>query len=152
MKPLPLSADNPVRVLEGEPYLYNIFILGDHVNKWIIGWHGSCKLVIAASFCCKILLYSALTEKWQLKLILKSSNGRMGMLQVPDSKGGCIWRRLWVWILHGNMLGSATGKTQTGGGIRSKYWSVVVKGYLRYKMITSQNVPSEPQIKNFFIL
>ena len=26
------------------------------------------------------------------------------------------------------------------------------KGYLRYKMITSQNVPSEAQIKNFFIL
>ena len=96
MNLLSLHADNPVRVLEEQPYLYNIFILGDHVNKWIIGWHGSCKLVIAASFCCKILLYSALTEKWQLKLILKSSNGRMGMLQVPDSKGGCIWRRLSV--------------------------------------------------------
>ena len=25
------------------------------------------------------------------------------------------------------------------------------KGYLRYKMITSQNVPFEAQIKNFFI-
>ena len=27
-----------------------------------------------------------------------------------------------------------------------------LKGYLRYKTITSQNVPSEAQIKNFFIL
>ena len=26
-----------------------------------------------------------------------------------------------------------------------------LKGYLRYKMITSQNVSSETQIKNFFI-
>ena len=26
------------------------------------------------------------------------------------------------------------------------------KGYLHYKTITSQNVPSEAQIKNFFIL
>ena len=26
------------------------------------------------------------------------------------------------------------------------------KGYLRYKMITSQNVSSEAQMKNFFIL
>ena len=26
-----------------------------------------------------------------------------------------------------------------------------VKGYLRYKMITSQNVSSEAQVKNFFI-
>ena len=27
-----------------------------------------------------------------------------------------------------------------------------IKGYLRYKMITSQNVLSEAQVKNFFIL
>ena len=27
----------------------------------------------------------------------------------------------------------------------------VLKGYLRYKTITSQNVPSKAQIKNFFI-
>ena len=27
----------------------------------------------------------------------------------------------------------------------------VIKGYLRYKTITSQNVPFEAQIKNFFI-
>ena len=26
-----------------------------------------------------------------------------------------------------------------------------IKGYLRYKMITSQNVPSKAQIMNFFI-
>ena len=26
-----------------------------------------------------------------------------------------------------------------------------LKGYLRYKMITSQNVPSEAQVKNFFV-
>ena len=26
-----------------------------------------------------------------------------------------------------------------------------IKGYLRYKTITFQNVPSKPQIKNFFI-
>ena len=30
--------------------------------------------------------------------------------------------------------------------------SVLVKGYLLYKTITSQNVSSEAQIKNFFIL
>ena len=29
--------------------------------------------------------------------------------------------------------------------------SEVLKGYLRYKTITSQNVPSEAQIENFFI-
>ena len=29
---------------------------------------------------------------------------------------------------------------------------VLLKGYLRYKTITSQNVSSEAQIKNFFIL
>ena len=27
----------------------------------------------------------------------------------------------------------------------------IIKGYLRYKTITSQNVSSEAQIKNFFI-
>ena len=27
----------------------------------------------------------------------------------------------------------------------------ISKGYLRYKTITSQNVPSKTQIKNFFI-
>ena len=30
-------------------------------------------------------------------------------------------------------------------------WICSFKGYLHYKMITSQNVPSEAQIKNFFI-
>ena len=29
--------------------------------------------------------------------------------------------------------------------------STINKGYLRYKTITSQNVPSKAQIKNFFI-
>ena len=29
--------------------------------------------------------------------------------------------------------------------------STIFKGYLRYKTITSQNVPSKAQIKNFFI-
>ena len=29
--------------------------------------------------------------------------------------------------------------------------SSIVKGHLRYKTITSQNVPSEAQIQNFFI-
>ena len=28
----------------------------------------------------------------------------------------------------------------------------ILKDYLRYKTITSQNVPSKAQIKNFFIL
>ena len=28
---------------------------------------------------------------------------------------------------------------------------LLLKGYLRYKTITSQNVPAEAQIKNFFI-
>ena len=28
----------------------------------------------------------------------------------------------------------------------------IIKGYVHYKMMTSQNVSSEPQIKNFFIL
>ena len=27
----------------------------------------------------------------------------------------------------------------------------ILKGYRRYKMVTSQNVPSEAQVKNFFI-
>ena len=29
---------------------------------------------------------------------------------------------------------------------------IILKGYLRYKMLTSQNLSSEAQIKNFFIL
>ena len=28
---------------------------------------------------------------------------------------------------------------------------IILKGYLRYKMLTSQNLSSEAQIKNFFI-
>ena len=34
------------------------------------------------------------------------------------------------------------------------YYEIVhlFKGYLRYKTITSENVPSKAQVKNFFIL
>ena len=35
--------------------------------------------------------------------------------------------------------------------LQKKDNALTIKGYLRYKMITSQNVPSEAQIKNFFI-
>ena len=35
------------------------------------------------------------------------------------------------------------------GRMQSECNSHIVKGYLRYKTITSQNVPSEAQIKNF---
>ena len=41
------------------------------------------------------------------------------MLQFRDCKGGFIWRRLWAWILWGKVLGNVTGKTKTGGGVRS---------------------------------
>ena len=34
-------------------------------------------------------------------------------------KGACVWRRLWIWILWGNVLGSVTGKIETSGGLRS---------------------------------
>ena len=33
--------------------------------------------------------------------------------------------------------------------LQKKDNALTIKGYLRYKMITSQNVPSEAQIKNF---
>ena len=36
--------------------------------------------------------------------------------------------------------------------IIKKYWYWLLKGYLYYKTITSQNVLSEAQFKNFFIL
>ena len=36
--------------------------------------------------------------------------------------------------------------------IKNKYEAVCFKGYLCYKTITSQNVPFEAQVKNFFIL
>ena len=31
-------------------------------------------------------------------------------------------------------------------------WAINIKGYLRYKTITSQDVPSEAQVKNFFFM
>ena len=33
-----------------------------------------------------------------------------------------------------------------------KLMQQILKGYLHYKIITSQNVSSEPQVNNFFIL
>ena len=35
--------------------------------------------------------------------------------------------------------------------LQKKNNALTIKGYLYYKMTTSQNVPSEAQIKNFFI-
>ena len=35
--------------------------------------------------------------------------------------------------------------------INNQHASLILKGYLRYKAITSQNVPSKAQIKIFFI-
>ena len=34
-------------------------------------------------------------------------------------EGAAFWRRLWAWILWGNVIGSVTGKTETGGGVKS---------------------------------
>ena len=52
------------------------------------------------------------------------------------------------------------GQTQNGQtllptnclSVFNYFVGLALKGYLRYKTITSQNVSSEAQIKNFFIL
>ena len=35
--------------------------------------------------------------------------------------------------------------------LKKYYFNTMVKGYLHYKAITFQNVPSEAQVKDFFI-
>ena len=54
--------------------------------------YGSYRLVIVPSFCCKVLLYYVLTEKWQVDFI--TFGDRLGLLQVRDCKGGCVRTRL----------------------------------------------------------
>ena len=51
-----------------------------------------------------------------------------------------------IWSFEAITVWSGVVKIEPG---HCYYW--ILKGYLRYKMITSQNVPSKAQIENFFI-
>ena len=48
--------------------------------------YGSWKLVIAPSFCSKVLLQCVLTENWQFRSILLPFSARLGSLQGRDCK------------------------------------------------------------------
>ena len=52
-----------------------------------------------------------------------------GLLQVYDCKGGWVRRRLWTSILQRKVMGSVTGKIETGGGVRSN--QVKRLGYIK---------------------
>ena len=86
-------------------------------------------LVSAAKYSCSVFLwkngnlgkfYSLLVVDWLCTLVVD---------QVRDFTVGCVWRRLWAWILWRNVLGSMTGKTKTGGGVRSN--QVKHLGYIK---------------------
>ena len=75
VKPLSPTANNPVRTLEEESRLNIILLLVDHAGERltldVVLRYGFCKLVIAPSFCCNVLLQCLLTEKWQLRWIYR---------------------------------------------------------------------------------
>ena len=78
--------------------------------------YGSCKLIKTSSFGCKVLLWDVLNKKWQLRWIEKPKiyslfDGRLDLLQFSDCKRCCAWRRLWAWILWGNVFRSVREKT-----------------------------------------
>ena len=50
-------------------------------------------------------------EKMVTQLSFIAFQWQTGLLQVCDRRRGCIWRRLWAYILW--------GKTETGGGFKS---------------------------------
>ena len=53
--------------------------------------------------------------------IVSLFGGRLSLLNLHECNGGCLRRRLCAWILWGNVLGSVTRKTGSGGGIRSQF-------------------------------
>ena len=85
--------------------------------KLFLGMDLANWLYIVSSFCCKVLLYCVLTEKWQLKWTSQPFGGRQVYYRFVTLKG--VWRRLWAQILSGNMLGNVTGKTETADSVRS---------------------------------
>ena len=83
----------------------------------------SCVWIKISSFGSKVSLYFVDTEKWQLRwirtlMIFSLFGSKLGLLHLHDYKEGCIWRKLYAWILWGNVLRSKIGKTESGGGVR----------------------------------
>ena len=126
VKPLSSTSETPFCVKEEEWYWKSVLMLGDCVGERLIlevmRGYESCKLVITPSFGCKISLWCA--KKWQFRWIWTPRvyslfGGRLGLRPLCDCKSGWVLRRLSAGILLGNMLGSVTGKTKSGGGIKS---------------------------------
>ena len=72
---------------------------GGRLALEVIHRYQHCKLVKTPSFDCTAPLPFVLTEKWQLKRIRTSRIysvfvGKLGLPQVRDCKGDCVWRRL----------------------------------------------------------
>ena len=96
----------------------------------------SFKLVKIPSFDCKIPLWCVLTGKWQLRWIYRFFGGRLCLLQLRDCKGCCVWRRLWAWVVLGNVIGSVAWKKMVVV-LDQTNWKVLVK---RAHYIKSLNV------------
>ena len=99
--------------------LKRIFMLRDCVNERltleIVLRYRSCKLIKISTFGCKVPC-GVFSLKRQLSWIKTPRiyglfGGRLGLLQFRDCKGWSSWRRLWAWILWGNVLRSVTRKT-----------------------------------------
>lgn len=50
----------------------------------------------------------------------------LGLLHVQGSKRDFVWKKLWSWVIWGNVIGSVTGKTERGSGVRSNQYQLMV--------------------------
>ena len=140
MKPLSPTAETQVRTVGEELYLNSILMsrccVIERFTLQVVLRCRSFKLVKIPSFDCKIPLWCVLTEKWQLRWIYRFFGGRLGLLQLRDCKGCCVWRRLWAWVVLGNVIGSVAWQNMAVA-LDQTNWKVLVK---RAHYIKSLNV------------